>query len=381
MKKIKRFKPTRSAAFLLSLCVSIPLFADHTAVFTRIYEGYRKTVNAPPRVVSAYYLKRDDSHSQQPGQVITQEKESLTRIFSLKDIKLITQGKLIFADLGNQRRSLTLINHPLRFALSLSLESSEKNLFQVKIEEGPQNSPTSLLNSKVIIPPTKTAVLGFEDSKNRIYFLSFSRSRSETLPASTIVTHSRTQGPRLIERKEPTYPRQAVEEGLQGMIILEGRVNREGRMGRINILQGEPPILADEAVKAIKTWRYQPLWIKGEIYPFTVAVTVNFLLEKSQSAGNSGVVHFTIDTKRLRFLKKVDPVYPRQALKEAVQGEVKIGVLIDKQGQVIQTKVVDGHPLLAASAVDAISQWRFEPYLKGGKRSFVLIVITLTYSL
>ena len=371
----------RTGVLLILIWAWMPLNAAHTAVFTRIYEGYRKVPSAPPRVVSAFYIKGSNTPDQQPGQVIDREKESLSRVFNLKDIKLITQGKLLFTNEANQRRSLTLINHPLRFAVSLDLISPEKNLFQIEIEEGAQNAPTSLLNSKLVIPPTKTAVLGFEDSKKRIYFLSFSRSRTEPAPASRVITHSRTHGPRLIQRNEPTYPKQAVEEGLQGMIILEANVDRQGRMGPIDIISGDPPILAEEALKAVQTWRYEPLRIKGKAYPFTVAITVNFLLEKSRSDRGSGVVHFTIDTKRLRFQRKVDPVYPPQALQEAIQGEVKVGVLIDKQGQVSQTKVVEGHPLLAASALEAIKKWEFEPYLQAGKRSYVLIVITLTYSL
>ena len=58
---------------------------------------------------------------------------------------------------------------------------------------------------------------------------------------------------------------------------------------------------------------------------------------------------------------RVAPVYPELARKMNVSGTVKLKVTIAPNGQVKDTKVVGGHPLLIDAAQDAIRKWKYEP--------------------
>jgi TonB family protein len=58
---------------------------------------------------------------------------------------------------------------------------------------------------------------------------------------------------------------------------------------------------------------------------------------------------------------KVNPVYPEIARRMAITGVVKVEVVVAPNGNVKNTKIIGGHPVLANAAVDAVKKWKFEP--------------------
>ena len=59
---------------------------------------------------------------------------------------------------------------------------------------------------------------------------------------------------------------------------------------------------------------------------------------------------------------RVDPVYPREALARKLEGEVILEATITKTGQVRNLKVLKGSPILGRAALEAVKQWRYQPY-------------------
>ena len=62
-------------------------------------------------------------------------------------------------------------------------------------------------------------------------------------------------------------------------------------------------------------------------------------------------------------IQKITPVYPKIAISTRTQGTVVLQALIGRDGTIQNLHVVSGHPLLINSAVDAVKQWRYRPYL------------------
>jgi TonB family protein len=58
---------------------------------------------------------------------------------------------------------------------------------------------------------------------------------------------------------------------------------------------------------------------------------------------------------------RVAPEYPEIARKMSLSGVVRIEVVIAANGSVKETKVIGGHPILAAAAADAVKKWKFDP--------------------
>jgi TonB family protein len=65
-------------------------------------------------------------------------------------------------------------------------------------------------------------------------------------------------------------------------------------------------------------------------------------------------------------VRKVQPVYPPEALRMRLEGSVILEANITESGQVEDLSVVSGHPMLAKAATAAVSQWRYSPYLLNG---------------
>ncbi len=80
-------------------------------------------------------------------------------------------------------------------------------------------------------------------------------------------------------------------------------------------------------------------------------------------------------------VKKVNPVYPEAARKAHIQGQVLLRATIGKQGDVEKLDVVSGPPELAPAAVEAVKQWKYRPYKKGGHPVDVVTDITVNFSL
>lgn len=76
-----------------------------------------------------------------------------------------------------------------------------------------------------------------------------------------------------------------------------------------------------------------------------------------------------------------DPVYPEPARQARVEGVVVLQAIIDTLGRVADLKVLKGLPSgLTEAAVEAVSQWRFEPATLEGRPVAVRYLVTVSFS-
>jgi protein TonB len=80
-------------------------------------------------------------------------------------------------------------------------------------------------------------------------------------------------------------------------------------------------------------------------------------------------------------LKKVQPAYSANALRLRLEGPVQLLATISKSGNVSAVKVVSGDRQLANSAMDAVKQWKYKPYLLNGSPVEVQTQITVNFKL
>lgn len=66
-------------------------------------------------------------------------------------------------------------------------------------------------------------------------------------------------------------------------------------------------------------------------------------------------------------IRRVQPIYPQQALQMHTEGKVALQATIGKDGAVRNVKVVSGPAVLARAASDAVRQWRYRPYTLNGE--------------
>ena len=68
-----------------------------------------------------------------------------------------------------------------------------------------------------------------------------------------------------------------------------------------------------------------------------------------------------------KLVKQVAPKYPKEAKKKHIEGVVRLNIVIDHDGKVIETNLRSGDPVLANAAVEAVREWRYKPTLLNGK--------------
>jgi TonB family protein len=79
--------------------------------------------------------------------------------------------------------------------------------------------------------------------------------------------------------------------------------------------------------------------------------------------------------------RKVQPIYPAEARSKRSQGPVVLQAVIDEVGEVRNLRTVSGDPVLARAAIDAVRQWRYQPYRLNGLPVKVTTQITVNFTL
>ena len=78
---------------------------------------------------------------------------------------------------------------------------------------------------------------------------------------------------------------------------------------------------------------------------------------------------------------RVQPIYPPIARQARIQGVVELRAIVSKSGTIENLVVVSGHPMLVKSAIEAVKQWRYRPYLLNNDPVEVETEVTVNFVL
>ncbi len=81
----------------------------------------------------------------------------------------------------------------------------------------------------------------------------------------------------LIKKVTPNYPPLARQARIQGQVILQAEISKEGTIQNLQLISGHA-MLAPAAIEAVKQWRYKPYLLNGEPVAVETQVVVNFSL-------------------------------------------------------------------------------------------------------
>ncbi len=76
---------------------------------------------------------------------------------------------------------------------------------------------------------------------------------------------------------DPNYPLLAREMKVQGSVVLDAVIGRDGAIQTLKIVSG-PTILANAAMEAVRQWRFKPYYQEGEAVETEARITVNFTI-------------------------------------------------------------------------------------------------------
>jgi len=81
----------------------------------------------------------------------------------------------------------------------------------------------------------------------------------------------------LIRKVQPAYPALARSARIQGTVVLQAVIGKQGTIEDLRVLTGHP-MLAPAAIDAVRQWRYRPYVLNGEPVEVETQITVNFSL-------------------------------------------------------------------------------------------------------
>ncbi len=82
-----------------------------------------------------------------------------------------------------------------------------------------------------------------------------------------------------------------------------------------------------------------------------------------------------------KLIKKLTSVYPPLALQARIQGTVRLNALIDQNGRIKNLQAASGHPLLVPAAMQAATQYAYQPTLLNGQPAEVVTVLDINFVL
>ena len=95
-------------------------------------------------------------------------------------------------------------------------------------------------------------------------------------PQRVRVSQGVTEG-LLMKKVQPTYPPLARSARIQGQVVLQAVIGKDGTIQNLRAVSGHP-MLTPAAIDAVKQWRYKPYFLNGEPVEVDTQITVNFTL-------------------------------------------------------------------------------------------------------
>jgi TonB family protein len=83
----------------------------------------------------------------------------------------------------------------------------------------------------------------------------------------------------LIVQRVPAYPEVAKMSGIEGDVVMQALISKEGTVKRVHVTEGDSR-LRSAAEEAVYKWRYRPYVLHGQPVEVATTVTVNFNLDR-----------------------------------------------------------------------------------------------------
>jgi TonB family protein len=83
--------------------------------------------------------------------------------------------------------------------------------------------------------------------------------------------------PEIVHQVKPETTEEARQhQGFSGTVILETVIDKDGRVGDVRLLKGQPYGLSEKAIDAVKQWTFKPATLDGKPVKVYYVLTVNF---------------------------------------------------------------------------------------------------------
>jgi len=156
-----------------------------------------------------------------------------------------------------------------------------------------------------------------------------------------------------------------------GTVVLDVMISEEGKVTNVQVRRNIAS-LTEQAVRSVKTWKFEPAKLNGKAVTsrITVAVTFN---PASLLAANVPLPPLVHQDDEVRIQSSFQPpevtraTFPTLPANTLIPGAVILEVGINEAGRAQSTKALRGAPPFTTTAIQAIEDWRFIPATLNGR--------------
>lgn len=98
-------------------------------------------------------------------------------------------------------------------------------------------------------------------------------------PEGPIMVGGDVKPPERVYAPQPTYTEIARKARIQGVVIVQAIIDKQGNVTNVKVLKGLPMGLEEAAVDAMKQWKFKPATLNGKPVTVYYNLTVNFKLQ------------------------------------------------------------------------------------------------------
>jgi TonB family protein len=154
--------------------------------------------------------------------------------------------------------------------------------------------------------------------------------------------------PKKTKHVQPSYPAEALAQGIRGIVILEIVVDGRGKVASTSVLRSVAG-LDEAAIAAARQWEYEPTKVDGKPVSVRLTVPITFSLALPRLQRQAGV-------PELR--QGVAPAFPPG---DAGTGTASAEVTLEPDGRIADANLLSGKPPWSESLLAALRTWRFSP--------------------
>jgi TonB family protein len=196
--------------------------------------------------------------------------EDLQKTFHLKEMKLISAPKVQIQEnrAATIRQGVQGVGKLVpfdSFTLKLTPISSEGETVHIRFSVAIEDKPATTME---FVTRQDTPVTLANRLNGHILFVICTIEERDC----------KTSRPELLTKTDPVYPPEMKAAGVSGTVILEVKIDADGKPADVKVVQSPAPELAQAAVDAVKQWKWKPAVMNGKAVAVVSNITVRFAL-------------------------------------------------------------------------------------------------------
>jgi TonB family protein len=213
--------------------------------------------------------------------------------------------------------------------------------------------------------------------------IAFASFACQPLPpcAQKVTQESAFQQARVVSIEDVAIPNSSVAIGT---VVLDVTISKEGEISDVQV-QRDIPSETEEAVRSVRTWKFEAARLKGRTVPSRITVAVTFNPRPPLAKDRSSLppqIHRNQEMHPGSSFNPPEVIYaafPTCPFNAIWPGTVVLEVSIDHAGNVQRTTVLHDAPPFTTMSIRALEDWRFRPATMDGRQVESQVVLVFCF--